>query len=182
MDDGAKETGNAKAKKDTHPVRSYTCRRCNAVFEARQPRRLCDVCHKLKRQSDWRKYAKRKYREQKRLNKEIARFMKEAQNEAAEAARAKAKAQIAAEKAERKSAAAEMRLRELEAREAERKRRMADVRRCKFCGKPAYGEDFCAYCRREGFDNVYMVTGRSNGWERREAALARPKRKRMFLG
>ena len=39
--------------------------------------------------------------------------------------------------------------------------------RCRFCGKPVFnGASFCARCMREGFNEVYAVTGRTNGWDR----------------
>lgn len=37
---------------------------------------------------------------------------------------------------------------------------------CKFCGKLTTNGDFCRNCKNEGFDNVYIVTGRSNGWDK----------------
>ena len=39
--------------------------------------------------------------------------------------------------------------------------------RCKFCGAKIFAEGFCEKCKREGFDDVYEVTHRSNGWEKR---------------
>lgn len=39
--------------------------------------------------------------------------------------------------------------------------------RCRFCGKnTVHPSGFCRECRREGLDNVYQVTGRTNGWDR----------------
>ena len=37
--------------------------------------------------------------------------------------------------------------------------------RCKYCGRPTK-RDFCPNCVSEGFDQVYLITGRSNGWNR----------------
>lgn len=37
---------------------------------------------------------------------------------------------------------------------------------CKFCGKLTTIGDFCRNCKNEGFDNVFRLTGRSNGWDR----------------
>lgn len=39
---------------------------------------------------------------------------------------------------------------------------------CPFCGGATSGGRFCKTCMDEGFDKVYAVTGRSNGWERAE--------------
>lgn len=40
--------------------------------------------------------------------------------------------------------------------------------RCKFCGHTAKaGQEFCADCIHDGYDAVYALTGRSNGWDRR---------------
>ena len=38
---------------------------------------------------------------------------------------------------------------------------------CKFCGKLTTNGDFCTACVKEGFDNVYNFTGRSNGWDKK---------------
>ncbi len=39
--------------------------------------------------------------------------------------------------------------------------------RCLYCGKVTPGT-FCASCVRDGWKNVYLVTKRSNGWDRGE--------------
>lgn len=40
--------------------------------------------------------------------------------------------------------------------------------RCLFCGSILKKEGrFCKTCLREGFNNVYEATGRSNGWDRK---------------
>lgn len=37
---------------------------------------------------------------------------------------------------------------------------------CKFCGTlTAHKSGFCSYCTHAGYDDVYAVTGKSNGWE-----------------
>lgn len=55
---------------------------------------------------------------------------------------------------------------------SQRKKEDGEVTRCIFCGHPTRGR-FCKACRDQGFDDVYEVTGRSNGWDRR-VAKARP--------
>ena len=55
-----------------------------------------------------------------------------------------------------------------------------EVSRCAFCGNVirdymgkhgakawAASTRYCGRCRHEGFDNVHIVTGRTNGWEKR---------------
>lgn len=76
------------------------------------------------------------------------------------------------EKERRMDVAVDMRKQEL-ARVVERKkkRESGEKRRCLYCGSTWNAESgFCTTCRRSGLDDVYKVTGRSNGWERREAA------------
>lgn len=51
----------------------------------------------------------------------------------------------------------------------ERHKRMSEeIRRCLFCGKEVKkpNMNFCDHCRLEGFDNVYNLNGKSNGWDR----------------
>lgn len=44
--------------------------------------------------------------------------------------------------------------------------------RCRFCGKGVHnGGLFCPSCMRDGFDAVYAVTGRTNGWDRKEGII-----------
>lgn len=44
------------------------------------------------------------------------------------------------------------------------------VCRCRFCGTRTNRMDgFCSACIREGFDDVYSVTGNDDGWRWREA-------------
>lgn len=165
--DAAKAAAGGKA--DKHPPRTCRCRKCHCTFIARQARKLCDKCHKEKRRADWRKYAKKRYKIEKNGLKALAAANREATAEAREAARAKAKALALAAKAEKAEAAAAFAAAVAKEREERKRKKMADVRRCKFCGKIAYGQDFCRSCTRDGFNHVYMMTGRSNGWERREA-------------
>lgn len=55
-----------------------------------------------------------------------------------------------------------------------------EVSRCAYCGNPIrsytghHGSKrwepssaYCGKCRYEGLDNVHMITGKSNGWEKR---------------
>lgn len=38
--------------------------------------------------------------------------------------------------------------------------------KCPYCGKPAHADKgFCSRCLKHGFDGVYEVTGKSNGWD-----------------
>jgi len=44
------------------------------------------------------------------------------------------------------------------------------IRQCIYCGNKTNRVDgFCAVCDREGFKDVYLVTGRDNGWRWHEA-------------
>ena len=40
--------------------------------------------------------------------------------------------------------------------------------RCLFCGKMTTDGDFCKTCRKDGFDNVYLLTHHSNGWDNKK--------------
>lgn len=44
---------------------------------------------------------------------------------------------------------------------------------CRYCGKPTRpNATFCSRCVRDGFDNLYTVTGRTNVWDRKKAQRA----------
>lgn len=60
---------------------------------------------------------------------------------------------------------------EAEATAAPSAKTAGEPTRCLFCGAVLLkGGQFCKTCLREGFNNVYEVTGRSNGWDRKPSA------------
>lgn len=45
---------------------------------------------------------------------------------------------------------------------------------CRFCGRPTKkNAEFCHYCMSEGYHNVYLVTGKTNGWDRKRRTHVR---------
>lgn len=49
------------------------------------------------------------------------------------------------------------------------------AKRCLYCGKKILGNlDFCDHCRMEGYDELYSVTHRSNGWDARPMEKVTP--------
>lgn len=46
--------------------------------------------------------------------------------------------------------------------------REASLPKCKYCGSTRHVAKnmFCRNCLKEGYDNVYRITHRSNGWDR----------------
>lgn len=53
-------------------------------------------------------------------------------------------------------------------REEEAENGGADRPHCKYCGSTRHVKEsgFCRSCIRDGFDSVYRITHRSNGWDR----------------
>lgn len=53
-------------------------------------------------------------------------------------------------------------------REEDEKNGGAGRPRCKYCGSKRHVKEsgFCRSCIRDGFDSVYRITHRSNGWDR----------------
>lgn len=122
-----------------HPERSRKCMDCGVVFTAFGHADRCDSCRRIHLKEYQRKYI--------RPSRRKARLEREQRRNAELGALAPASAGMSVLGGPAHA---------------------VDVGRCRFCGREVRnGVLFCARCMREGFNEVYAVTGRSNGWDRK---------------
>ena len=133
-----------------HPLRIVKCIDCGKDFETCGPGERCAECFKAHRKAYFRNYVRPSRRKSLR---------EEAQQKIEEAARC-----IEAQKA----AAAKIG----DAPKHRAKPVLLGV--CCFCGRPCReSAKFCASCIRDGFDAVYELTGKTNGWDRKVRTVAK---------
>ena len=126
-----------------HPERTLKCMDCGIEFKAFGHADRCDSCRRIHLKEYQRKYIRPSRRKARREREE------------------RKKAEMAS-----LSPIADV------TPVVRKQTRAAVTGRCRFCGNGVHnGSLFCPRCMREGFNEVYAVTGRTNGWDRREGIV-----------
>jgi hypothetical protein len=126
-----------------HPERVCTCMDCGVKFKAFGHADRCEPCRR------------------KHLKEYQRKYIRPARRKARREREARAKAEMA-----ELTPIADI------TPVVKKRTRAAVTGRCRFCGRNVHdGSLFCPSCMRDGFNEVYAVTGRTNGWDRKEGII-----------